>query len=196
MFQLLTLLLVTLGVNAAYAPKGVDNCGLQSKGDEGSTLCRVRTLEADGSSLSHAPSGAVKRLNVECNQLLLFESYLEANYFQRFSSLTELTLENCKLLRIPGNAFEGLRELKKLSIRSKNYDWSPNKNLELSLGTFNGLRELQVLDLGKNNLKAIPSEVFCPLGNLQVLNFTQNKIKSVDRLGFGKTAVPVFEVWI
>lgn len=186
MFQLLTLLLVTLGVNAAYAPKGVDNCGLQSKGDEGSTLCRVRTLEADGSSLSHAPSGAVKRLNVECNQLLLFESYLEANYFQRFSSLTELTLENCKLLRIPGNAFEGLRELKKLSIRSKNYDWSPNKNLELSLGTFNGLRELQVLDLGKNNLKAIPSEVFCPLGNLQVLNFTQNKIKSVDRLGFGK----------
>ncbi|XP_073955146.1 toll-like receptor 7 [Choristoneura fumiferana] len=186
MFQLLTLLLVTLGVNAAYAPKGVDNCGLQSKGDEGRTLCRVRTLEADGSSLAHAPSSAVKRLNIECNQLLLFESYLEANYFQRFSTLTELTLENCKLLRIPGNAFEGLRELKKLSIRSKNYDWSPNKNLELSLGTFNGLRELQVLDLGKNNLKVIPSEVFCPLGNLQVLNFTQNKIKSVDRLGFGK----------
>ncbi|KAM3958443.1 toll-like receptor 7 [Aphomia sociella] len=184
MFQLLTVLLVTLGVNAAYAPKGVDNC-YQQKSDDGSTVCRVRTLDADGSSLASAPSESTKRLTVECNQVLLFESYIEANYFQRFSSLSELTLQNCKLLRIPGNAFEGLRELKKLSIRSKNNDW--NKNLELSLGTFNGLRELQTLDLGSNNLKTVPSDVFCPLDNLQVLNLTQNKIRSVDRLGFGKS---------
>lgn len=186
MFQLLTLLLVTLGVNAAYAPRGVDNCSRLSDSVEGTTLCRVRTLETDGSSFASVPSETTKRLTVECNQLLLFESFLEANYFQRFSTLTELTLHNCKLLRIPGNAFEGLRELKKLFIRSKNYDWSPNKNLELSLGTFNGLRELQTLDLGKNNLKVIPSDVFCPLDNLQVLNVTRNKIKSVDRLGFGR----------
>ncbi|CAB3254901.1 unnamed protein product [Arctia plantaginis] len=185
MFQLLTLLFVALGVNAAYAPRGVDNCNRLSKGDE-STLCRVRMLDADGSSLASAPSENTKRFTVECNQLLLFESYLEANYFQRFSSLTELTIRNCKLLRIPGNAFESLRELKKLAIRSRNYDWSPNKNLELSLGTFNCLRELQVLDLGENNLKIIPQDVFCPLDNLQMLNLTQNKIKSVDRLGFGK----------
>ncbi|KAJ2951171.1 hypothetical protein O0L34_g5563 [Tuta absoluta] len=187
MFQLLTLLLVTLGVNAAYAPRGVDNCSRLPSVDEVSTLCRVRTLEADGSSFATATPEGARRLTVECNQLLLFESTIEANYFQRFSALTELTLHNCKLLRIPGNAFEGLRELKKLSIRSKNYDWSPNKNLELSLGTFNGLRELQTLDLGENNLKLIPSDVFCPLDNLQVLNVTSNKIKSVDRLGFGKS---------
>lgn len=186
MFQLLTLLLVTLGVNAAYAPRGVDNCSRLSDSVGGSTSCRVRTLEIDGSSFVSVPSEITKRLTVECNQLLLFESFLEANYFQRFSTLTELTLHNCKLLRIPGNAFEGLRELKKLFIRSKNYDWSPNKNLELSLGTFNGLRELQTLDLGENNLKVIPSDVFCPLDNLQVLNVTHNKIKSVDRLGFGR----------
>ncbi|XP_026319023.1 toll-like receptor 7 [Hyposmocoma kahamanoa] len=186
MFQLLTLLLVTLGVNAAYAPRGVDNCSRLSDSVEGSTLCRVRTLETDGSSFVSVPPEITKRLTVECNQLLLFESFLEANYFQRFSTLTELTLHNCKLLRIPGNAFEGLRELKKLFIRSKNYVWSPNKNLELSLGTFNGLRELQILDLGENSLKVIPSEVFCPLDNLQVLNITHNRIKSVDRLGFGR----------
>ncbi|XP_026748858.2 toll-like receptor 7 [Galleria mellonella] len=184
MFQLLTVLLVTLGVNAAYAPKGVDNC-YQSKGDEGATVCRVRTLDAVGSSLASASSENTKRLNIECNQVLLFESYLEANYFQRFSSLSELSLQNCKLLRIPGNTFEGLRELKKLLIRSKNNDW--NKNLELSLGTFNGLRELQTLDLGNNNLKVVPSDVFCPLDNLQVLNLTNNRIRSVDRLGFGKS---------
>lgn len=187
MFQLLTLLLVTLSVNAAYAPRGVDNCSRLPKGDQSSTLCRVRTLDADGSSLASAPAENTKRLTVECNQLLLFESYLEANYFQRFPLLSELILQNCKLLRIPGNAFEGLRDVKKLSLRSKNGDWSPNKNLELSLGTFNGLRELQILDLGDNNLKSIPSDVFCPLDNLQVLNLTNNRIKSVDRLGFGKS---------
>ncbi|KOB72878.1 18 wheeler [Operophtera brumata] len=186
MFQLLTLLFVTFGVNAAYAPSGVDDCNRLPKGDEG-TLCRVRTLDADGSSLASAPTDHTKTLTVECNQLLLFESFLEANYFQRFPALAKLTLQNCKVLRIPGNAFEGLRELKKLSIRSKNYDWSPNKNLELSLGTFNGLRELQALDLGENNLKAIPTDVFCPLDNLQVLNLTHNKIKSFDRVGFGNS---------
>lgn len=186
MFQLLTLLLVTLGVIAAYALRGLDNCSRLTDSVEGSTLCRVRTLETDGSSFASVPPEITKRLTVECNQLLLFESFLEANYFQRFSTLTELTLRNCKLLRIPGNTFEGLRELKKLFIRSKNYDWSPNKNLELSLGTFNGLRELQTLDLGDNNLKIIPSDVFCPLDNLQVLNVTHNRIKSVDRLGFGR----------
>ncbi|XP_037969356.2 toll-like receptor 7 [Plutella xylostella] len=188
MFQLLTLLLVTLGVDGAYAPSGVNNCNRVSDGvPQPASLCRVRTLEADSSSLAAASGDGLKRLAVECNQLLLFESNIEANYFQRFSTLSELSLNNCKLLRIPGNAFEGLRDLKKLSIRSKNFDWSPNKNLELTHGTFNGLRELQTLDLGNNNLKAIPSDVFCPLDNLQVLNLTDNKVKSVDRLGFGKS---------
>ncbi|CAH0719894.1 unnamed protein product, partial [Brenthis ino] len=187
MFQLVTLLLVTLGVISAYIPKGLDNCRRDINGDKGTTVCHVRTLEANGSNLASAPSESTKRLTVECNQLLLFESFLEANYFQRFSTLEELTLRNCKLLRVPGNAFEGLSKLKELSIRSKNFDWSQNKNLELSLGTFNGLRELQILDLGKNNLKVVPSDVFCPLDNLQILNITHNKIKSIDRIGFGKS---------
>lgn len=185
MFQFVTFLLVTSSVISAYVARGADNCRKDFDGDKGTTLCHVRTLETNGSNLASAPSESTRSLTVECNQLLLFESFLEANYFQRFAALEELTLRNCKLLRVPGNAFEGLRELKKLSIRTKNYDWSHNKVLELSLGTFNGLRELQTLDLGKNNLKAIPSDVFCPLDNLQVLNFTHNKIKAIDRLGFG-----------
>ncbi|XP_014359374.2 toll-like receptor 7 [Papilio machaon] len=184
MYHLLPLLLMILSVKPTLTSRGVDNC-IPARSDKGASLCHVRTLDSGGSSLDSA-SEHTKRLTIECNQLLFFESSLEANYFQRFSTLTELSLQNCKLLKIPGNAFEGLRELKKLSIRSKNYDWSPNKNLELSLGTFNGLKELQILDLGKNNLKSVPSDVFCPLGNLQVLNITYNKIKSIDRIGFGK----------
>lgn len=188
MFQLLTFLLVILGVNAAYAPRGVDDCHRVGEGDAvPRTLCRVRTLDAEGANVASATTEATSRLTVECNQLLLFESFLEANYFHKFANLAELTLINCKLLRIPGNSFEGLRELRKLSLQSNNLDWSPNKNLELTHGTFNGLRELQTLDLKRNNIKAIPSDVFCPLDNLQTLNLTYNKIKTVERLGFGKS---------
>lgn len=190
MFKSLTFLFVTISASIAYAPRGAfdnncqkvtDHAGLQR------TLCRVRTLEASGASIASAPADGISRLTVECNQLLLFESFLEANYFQKFSTLAELTINNCKLLRIPGNAFEGLRELKKITIQSRNHDWSPNKNLELSHGTFNGLRELQVLTLSNNSIKAIPLDVFCPLDNLQVLNLTQNRIRTVERLGFGNT---------
>ncbi|CAG4930503.1 unnamed protein product [Colias eurytheme] len=182
MLLLLTFLLVTLDCNAAYASKGdTSNCKSENK----TIVCSVRILETNGSSLAITSAEYSSRLFIECNQLLLFESHLLANYFQKFSKLEDLSIHNCKLLRIPGNAFEGLRELKKLSIRSKNYDWSSNKNLELSLGTFNGLRELQSLDLGENNLKVIPSDVFCPLDNLQKLNLTHNKIKNIDRIGLG-----------
>ncbi|XP_068617353.1 toll-like receptor 7 [Battus philenor] len=183
MYHLLTLSFTIICVKATIVSRGVDNC--ISESDKVKTLCHVRTLDAGGFCIESAAE-YTKELTIECNQLLFFESSLEANYFQRFSKLAELSLQNCKLLKIPGNAFEGLRELKKLSIRSKNYDWSPNKNLELSLGTFNGLRELQILDLGKNNLKTVPSDVFCPLENLQVLNLTFNKLKNIDRIGFGK----------
>ncbi|XP_045499120.1 toll-like receptor 7 [Colias croceus] len=182
MLLLLTFLLVTLDCNAAYASKGdTSNCKSENK----TIVCSVRILETNGSSLAITSAEYSSRLFIECNQLLLFESHLVANYFQKFSKLEDLSIHNCKLLRIPGNAFEGLRDLKKLSIRSKNYDWSSNKNLELSLGTFNGLRELQSLDLGENNLKVIPSDVFCPLDNLQKLNLTHNKIKNIDRIGLG-----------
>ncbi|CAG4935786.1 unnamed protein product [Parnassius apollo] len=184
MYHLVTLLFMILSVKGTFTSKGVDYC-LLSDSEIGATVCHVRTLDTGGSSLDSATDNT-KQLSIVCNQLLFFESFLEANYFQRFATLGELALQNCKLLKIPGNAFEGLRDLKKLSIRTKNYDWSPNKNLELSLGTFNGLKELQVLDLGTNNLKAIPPEVFCPLDNLQVLNVTFNKLKSIDRIGFGK----------
>ncbi|CAK1555206.1 unnamed protein product [Leptosia nina] len=182
MLLLLTFLLVTLDCNALASKSDHNNC----KSEEKTVICSVRVLESNGSSLVVASTEYTRRLFVECNQLLLFESRLEANYFQRFSNLEDLSLQNCKLLRVPGNAFEGLRDLKKLSIRTRNHDWSSNKNLELSLGTFNGLKELQILDLGENNLKVIPSDVFCPLGNLQKLNLTHNKLKNIDRIGLGK----------
>lgn len=154
------------------------------RGSQGAQLCRLRTLDPEGVALQPVPSEGSSSLSLLCNRVLLFESAIGAHYFQRFSQLGELSLDGCKLLHLPGNSFEGLRELKKLTIHSRNSDWGPTKSLEVVAGTFNGLRELQHLDMGDNNIRALPEDVFCPLGNLHTLNLTRNRLRSAERLGW------------
>ncbi|CAH2047394.1 unnamed protein product, partial [Iphiclides podalirius] len=145
--------------------------------------CNVRTL-SDGDVPGPTHSEGARRLAVHCGPELA-ESTLRAHHFGRMRGLAELVVRNCKLLRLPGNAFEGLRGLKSLEVRTMNNEWAPNKELELSLGAFNGLRELHALDLAFNNIRKIPSDLFCALENIISLNLTNNKIKFVDELGFG-----------
>ncbi|KOB69977.1 18 wheeler [Operophtera brumata] len=166
-------------------PYGSDKCvRVSDRGSESSTLCRIRTLDGDGTSIGTVTSDTSK-LAIECNHLLLFESSLRAYYFSTLSKLNELSIINCKFLQLPDNTFQDLKKLKRLKVRSKNFEWSPTKNLELSLNTFNGLSELQSLDLAQNNIKFVPSGVFCSLENLNTLNLTQNRIRTVGQLGFG-----------
>lgn len=176
--------LVHFGLTAL--PYGSDKCvrALDHSADSG-VICRIRTLDSDGSSILSVTSDT-NRLAIECNHLLLFESSLRAHYFNPVSSLTDLTINNCKLLHLPNNTFYELKKLRKLKIQSKNVEWSPTKNLELSLNAFNGLSELQSLDLAQNNLKFVPSGVFCSLENLSTLNLTNNRIRTVGQLGFGQ----------
>ncbi|CAG9134951.1 unnamed protein product [Plutella xylostella] len=143
-------------------------------------VCEVPVLSADSELV--APERAAA-LRVTCRAPR--ESTLRDHHFARLQGLADITLERCHLLRLPGNVFEGLRGLKSLAIRSMNHEWGPNKELELSLGAFNGMRELHTLDLGYNNIRKIPSDLFCALENLISLNLTRNKIKFVDELGFG-----------
>ncbi|KAL0275849.1 UNVERIFIED_CONTAM: hypothetical protein PYX00_003576 [Menopon gallinae] len=48
-----------------------------------------------------------------------------------------------------------------------------------------GLKELQTLDFGFSNIRAVPDDVYCPLINLQTLNLTRNRIRDVNKIGFG-----------
>ncbi|CAF4851111.1 unnamed protein product [Pieris macdunnoughi] len=169
----------------AIFPHGSDKClRMNDRGSEGSALCKIRTLESDGTSITF--SSDVYRLAIECNNLLLFESTLRAHYFSSVAGLIELSISNCKLLQIPNNTFHDIKNLRKLKIRSKNFEWSPTKNLELSLNSFNGLSELQALDLAQNNIKFVPSGVFCSLENLSTLNLTHNRIRTIGQIGFGQ----------
>lgn len=173
---------LVMGAALTEAPADADAC-FRVSGENGSLECNVRALSSDrdvGSMHSDGP----QRLAIRCGPLLV-ESTLKDHHFGKMQDLSEISINNCKLLRLPGNVFEGLRGLKSLTIRSMNSEWGTNKELELSLGAFNGLRELHTLDLANNNIRKIPSDLFCALENIISLNLTQNKIKFVDELGFG-----------
>ncbi|CAH0399874.1 unnamed protein product [Chilo suppressalis] len=172
-----------MGAVLTEAPDDADAC-FRVSGESGAVECNVRTLSSDRDVVGSMHSDGALRLAIRCSPLFL-ESTLRDHHFGRMQGLAEISINNCKILRLPGNVFEGLRGLKTLKIRSMNNEWSNNKELELTLGAFNGLRELHTLDLAYNNIRKIPSDLFCALENIISLNLTQNKIKFVDELGFG-----------
>lgn len=183
MFAITAVFYALLHVGWTVLPNGSDKC-LRVTDRDFESICKIRTLDGDGSSISLVHS-ETSRLSIECNHLLLFESSLRAHYFSPVVSLTDLSINNCKLLHIPDNTFQNLNKLKRLKLRSKNSEWSPTKNLDLTLKSFNGLLELQSLDLAQNNIKFVPSGVFCSLENLNTLNLTHNRIRTVGQIGFG-----------
>ncbi|CAH0719906.1 unnamed protein product, partial [Brenthis ino] len=173
---------LVMGAALTEAPDAADGCFRVAS--ENSVECNVRTLSSDRDVVGSMHSDGAERLAIRCGSHLL-ESTLKDHYFGKMHGLTEITISDCKILRLPGNTFEGLRGLKTLKLRSMNNQWGHNKELELSLGAFNGLRELHTLDLAYNNIRKIPSDLFCALENIISLNLTHNKIKFVDELGFG-----------
>ncbi|KAK9498825.1 hypothetical protein O3M35_003382 [Rhynocoris fuscipes] len=149
-----------------------------------SVNCQLRTLASEGGNFSHLQTEGTIRLKVECSDVLLFESPLPPRSFQRLHHLEELMISNCKILEIPTDAFDGLRELKVLNINTHNMDWGTSKTLEINTGSFDGLRQLHTLELIDSNVRSIPENVFCTLGNLQTLNLTRNSIRDTNALGF------------
>lgn len=148
-----------------------------------SVTCRLRVLERSGLDLADA-EGSTSSLAIQCSDV--FESQLPANVFARLPALTELRIEACKLLTLPGGAFDGLTALKRLTVQTQIADWSTGKTLEIAADALRPLRELQYLDLAANNLRGLPEATLCPLTSLQVLNLTQNRIRSANQLGLAE----------
>ncbi|KAJ8893221.1 hypothetical protein PR048_005807 [Dryococelus australis] len=147
--------------------------------------CRVRTLDGDATKLGALQAEGTARLRVQCSDVLLFESALPPRTFHRLGQLEELVIEDCKILHLSSDAFDGLRDLKRLAVNTRNAEWGSAKSLDLLPSSLHGLRELQVLDLADNNIRSIPEDAYCFLGNLQTLNLTRNRIRNADWLGFG-----------
>lgn len=184
--ELVAILWLWLVAMVAARYQAPDFCSWDTASNDTSKLavtCRVRTLPSDSSTIASIQSEGTVRLTLECNEMLFFESPLAPKTFHSLHQLDSLTIVNCKVLEVPVDAFEGLRELRRLNVHTRNKDWSPTKSMELVPGSFDGLKELQSLNLSDNNIQSIPEDVFCSLVNLQSLNLSRNALHSMESLG-------------
>lgn len=177
-------LLLAISATAKYELK--NDCVWSSGNDTASTKtgvsCVVGNLDVNG--LATLQPESTLRLFITCRENVFHESFVPPA-INRLLHLEELVLEGCKIQKLLPLGFDGLRDLRKLSIRTRNHEWGPGRNLDLTTGSMSGLKELQVLDLGRSNVKTVPDEVYCPLINLQTLNLTTNCIRDVNKIGFG-----------
>ncbi|XP_043279612.1 toll-like receptor 7 [Venturia canescens] len=160
------------------------SCHWSSDGnDTRSAACSLRTLDSSAlAALFPSLDGAYK-LALGCSSVHHFESIISGESWNRLSGLHELSIDGCKILRIPEAAFQPLGELKRLALRTGNTDWSTNRVLELDTEALAGLRELQTLEIVSSNLKSLPKNVLCGLNNLQILNLTDNRFATIEEVG-------------
>ncbi|XP_008560798.1 toll-like receptor 7 [Microplitis demolitor] len=160
------------------------SCHWSSDGnDTRSAVCNVRTLDPSGVAALFPPLEGAFKLRLDCSNVHHFESIISGESWNRLSGLHELSIDSCKILRIPEAAFQPLNELKRLSLRTLNVEWSAGRTLELVPEALAGLRELQALEIVDSNLRVLPRNVLCGLNNLQILNLTGNQFREISEVG-------------
>ncbi|XP_070492997.1 toll-like receptor Tollo [Chironomus tepperi] len=138
------------------------------------------------------------------HQLLLSDNQLkviESKHFAGLYSLNQLILESNEISNIHPNAFDNLtnalvdlslndNKLKRIpdSIRKlKNLqalDLGKNQITEIESDSFDGLEQLAGLRLTDNQITTITKGAFVALKSIHVLNFASNKIKHIDQSSF------------
>lgn len=180
-------------LSKALRYKPPDECKWVTTGEaeeDVSLVCRLRTInsELEETNFSEIQPQHTVRLRIECSDALFFQSSLSAGSFRPLVELKELAIEYCKIGNLSEDAFHGLKELKNLTVRTHNTDWSAMA-LVISADAFGEeLAQLERLDLGENNMWSIPEGVLCPLLNLEVLNLTRNRLREVTSFHFGTGA--------
>ncbi|RXG69951.1 Toll-like receptor 6 [Armadillidium vulgare] len=98
-------------------------------------------------------------------------------------SLTSLSIQHCNLTSIPSKSFASLGQLKQLKINSF-IDGNESRFLEIREDAIP--ENLELIDLSFNNMKSFPPTISCDLLHLNLLILSNNRIDSVDKLGFFK----------
>ncbi|XP_043784190.1 toll-like receptor Tollo [Apis laboriosa] len=176
-------------LSKALRYKAPDECKWVATGDtedDVSLVCRLRTInsELENTNFSVIQPQHTVRLRLECSDALFYQSSLSAGSFRPLVELRELVIEYCKIGNLSDDAFKGLKELRNLTVRTHNTDWSAMA-LDVSGGAFTDeLKQLEKLDLGENNMWSIPEGALCPLVNLEILNLTRNRLRDVTSFRF------------
>lgn len=148
--------------------------------------CRLRTInsELDNTNFSTIQPHPTVRLRLECSDAMFYQSSLAPGSFRQLVELRELTIEYCKIGNLSDSAFTGLRELRNLTIRTHNADWSAI-SLEITPSAFSrDVQNLERLDLSENNMLVFPEGALCSLRNLEYLNMTGNRMRDVSHFQF------------
>lgn len=154
--------------------------------DDVALVCRLRTInsELENTNFSVIQPQHTVRLRLECSDGLFFQSSLSAGSFTPLVELRELSIEYCKIGNLSDGAFKGLKQLKNLTVKTHNTDWS-SMSLEIAPDAFDDeLKQIERLDLGENNMWSIPPGLLCPLYNLQILNMTHNRLRDISEFHF------------
>ena len=183
MTPLLILLAVTSVTSEASAPPPVPGDCLPSPRGDGSPgldlLCHLSAINSaeEKTNFSVVPAEHTVSLTVQCTDRDSV-SHLEPRGFRSLVWLEELAIIDCNFQTIPDKAFLGLTRLKSLNIKS-----STHGDLTFTRGSFEGLANLQSLDLSQNNVKFPERGVLCSLPNLVSLNLSSSDLGDVRELG-------------
>lgn len=170
-----------------------DDCQwwLREGPDEVALICTLQTInsELETTNFSVIPSEHTTSLRIQCNPESKIKSSLDDRSFAHLTRLRELVLDHCKLAKWPSGTLFGLDDLRNLTVRTRNTDWSA-MSLEISPESFLTVRQLERLDLSYNNIWSFPESIFCPLTNLAVLNVSRNRLQDIGDLGFREKPPP------
>ncbi|OQR77997.1 slit3 protein-like [Tropilaelaps mercedesae] len=154
-----------------------------------SMTCSVRTLRG-----SHNPTNFslimpdhTAKLVVRCVDPM-FQSDIANNAFEHLYGLNSLSIERCKLDRLPSNAFHGLADLEHLSVRTFNSEWGHRFPLAVDPSAFVQLGAIRTLELSENNIELLPPALLCGLQRLEFVNLTRNSFDDVLSMGFSSPA--------
>ena len=134
---------------------------------------KLRTLiiEQDGNDkIKTLPptifAGLTKLDSLELKSLWL--ANLPETIFQDLTDLTSLSIEYNDFKSLPATLFKNNKKLKKLVIRNDDTLTALPENI------FQGLEQLEELDLNGNRLKSLPERIFQGLPNLKILDLDRN----------------------
>eukprot|EP00095_Tigriopus_kingsejongensis_P011075 maker-scaffold23_size669530-snap-gene-5.21 protein:Tk11075 transcript:maker-scaffold23_size669530-snap-gene-5.21-mRNA-1 annotation:"protein toll" len=162
------------------------NCSYQVSSD--TLVCSLSSLEARNVSLASA--GRARRVQITCvgDSGSRPGSILKTNHFGHLSNLQKLSVESCRVRRIPSLAFSGLNGLNSLTLTASESAWSAS-SLQIQADAFTGLNNLRILNLSRNNLWTLPPVTFCSLSSLTVLNLSTNFLQDISDFGFGSSDI-------
>ncbi|KAL0869594.1 hypothetical protein ABMA27_005856 [Loxostege sticticalis] len=102
--------------------------------------------------------------------------FIEPNTFKYYRKSVSLDLSKNGIINLEKEAFNELTLLKQLNLSDNNIQELPEKSLQLSVVSENSL---EVLDLSKNLITSIGSNVFSNLANLKILFLHDNQIMTL-----------------